>query len=182
MKITITGLNHEVQWKDVPGRRLQTEIEKFLKNSPVELIAEEAYRLPTTVGQRLAYKYDIPWLEVDMHYAERKEHGIDDGKRKQGPRLNDKMESTGKSYCYFCPEIDEVREKHWMARLERNGSVGSVLFICGLLHVNSLKEKWEYLGHIVERWNLHDTDWFRAVYGTYTIMEQDGERWCEVTT
>ena len=75
MKIILLSLNHELQWKDPTGdlRRILSEL---LATLQIDLIAEEAFGLPSTVGQRLACKLDKPWIDIDMSTAERRLAGI----------------------------------------------------------------------------------------------------------
>ena len=77
MKIILLGLNHDVQWKDPTGH-LREIIAEQINNSSVDLVAEEATSLPTTVAQRLACKLDKPWIEIDMSKTDRELAGIDD--------------------------------------------------------------------------------------------------------
>jgi hypothetical protein len=86
VKITLIGLRHELQWKDSTGD-LRKLLEGQLANSSVDLVAEEASGLPTTVAQRLAYKCDKPWIDIDLTAAEKKLSGIYDAmmQRKREP-------------------------------------------------------------------------------------------------
>jgi hypothetical protein len=52
-KITLLALGHRVQWEDPTGD-LHNLLLELATNSKIDLIAEEADKLPTTVGQRLA--------------------------------------------------------------------------------------------------------------------------------
>jgi len=41
-------------------------------------------------------------------------------------------------------------------------------------------KKLEEKGCIVEQLNVSELEWFKSQFGTYTIVEEDGNRWCEV--
>jgi hypothetical protein len=73
--VTIIGLNHELQWKDATGD-LQRLLLDRIKNSNIDLIAEEASGLPTTIAQRLACKLNKPWVNIDLSKADKILAGI----------------------------------------------------------------------------------------------------------
>jgi hypothetical protein len=61
-KITIIALHHKLQWRDTDAGDLESLLTKVLEGDPsIELIAEEANKLPTTVGQRIAFRFNTPW-------------------------------------------------------------------------------------------------------------------------
>jgi hypothetical protein len=75
LKVTLLGLNHDVQWQDPTGD-LQRLLSHLLESIHVDLVAEEACGLPTTVAQRLCCRLNIPWIDIDLSVAERKLAGI----------------------------------------------------------------------------------------------------------
>lgn len=175
MKVTLIGLNHEVQWKDPTGHLRQT-LSDLLTSSEIDLIAEEASGLPTTVGQRLSCKLNKPWIDMDMTRAERIEAGIGESVQRWGViEEGDKLIEV----FWYIPEFDDVREKHWLNRLLKCG-VQTALCLCGVLHVATFKIKLEACGSTVEVLKLHDQEWFIAQYGNYCTVEQNGNRRCEI--
>jgi hypothetical protein len=90
MKIVLIGLDHATQWKDPTGD-LKQLLGILISGYRPKLIAEEAYKLPTTVAQRLAFQMEVPWLEIDMNDSERLREGIHQelAKRPSGPALPD---------------------------------------------------------------------------------------------
>ncbi len=66
-KITIIALHHKLQWRDTDAGDLESLLTKVLDADPsIELIAEEANKLSTTVGQGIAFRFNKPWANVDM--------------------------------------------------------------------------------------------------------------------
>lgn len=76
-RITIIAVHHKLQWRDTDAGHLESILAKILEGDPtVELIAEEANKLPTTVGQRIAFRFNKPWANVDMDEIERQRKGF----------------------------------------------------------------------------------------------------------
>lgn len=177
MKITLLSLNHEIQWKDPTGdlRRILGEL---FGNSQTDLIAEEAFGLPTTVAQRIACRLDKPWIEIDMSIADRKLAGIHDALMKRRSEPIDPFNNIGSLSLYLRKE-DGVRETVWVRRILRQ-PVDAVLCLCGFLHVDPFTQKLRAKGCDVEHLNLTEQQWFRKRYGIYSIVEEQGERWCEI--
>jgi hypothetical protein len=55
-----------------------------------------------------------------------------------------------------------------------------VLCLCGLIHIDPFRRKLEENGCSVEQQNLAELQWFQDLYGKYSIIEENGERWCEI--
>jgi len=177
VKIILLGLTHELQWKDTSGD-LRKLLDDYLASHPIDLIAEEASGLPTTVAQRLAFKNDKPWLEIDMSIADRKLAKI---YKKLSLRRSAPL-NLGENLDFrieYLPREDGIRETEWVRRIRRQ-RVGVVLCLCGLLHVEPFAKKLEEEGCTVEQRNVTELDWFRNLYGTCNIVEDQGIRWCEV--
>jgi hypothetical protein len=98
--ITLLSLNHEVQWKDPTGD-LHRILGELFGNSQIDLIAEEAFGLPTTVAQRLACRLDKPWIEIDMSIADRKLAGIHDALMKRRSEPIDPFNNIGSLSLYL---------------------------------------------------------------------------------
>jgi hypothetical protein len=176
MKITLLGLNHDLQWKDPTGdlRRIVSEL---LSGSQIDLIAEEASGLPTTIAQRLACKLDKPWVEIDMSAADRKLARI--YKRlTERPTSPIGVPSIGRREDYL-PREDGIRETEWVTRILHQ-NVDAALCLCGLLHADPFKQKLENRGCSVEHINLTEEAWFKKLYGSYRIVARDCERWLEI--
>lgn len=178
MKITLVGLNHELQWKD-PSGDLKRFLDQQFKNSSLGLVTEEARSLPTTVAQRLAWTYNTPWMDIDLSSADLKLAGIYDELQKRRSPPIDPSESSDCRVEYL-PNADGIRETEWVRRilLQR---VDVVLCLCGFLHVDPFKQKLEEKRCIVEYIDVVNTSWFKRSYGTYRIVEENGTRWCEIT-
>ena len=178
MKITLVGLNHELQWKD-PSGDLKRVLDQQFKSSNIGLVAEEARGLPTTVAQRLASQYDKPWMDIDLSSADLKLAGIYEELQKRRCPLIDHPVSSGRRHEYL-PNADGIRETEWVRRILTH-RVDEVLCLCGFLHVGPFTQKLEENGCSVEHLNVVGTDWFKEIYGTYRIVEDGSGRWCEVT-
>jgi len=176
VKIILLGLNHDVQWRDPSGHLRQILADQI--NSSVDLIAEEAAGLPTTVAQRLACKLDKPWIDIDLSKADRKLAGIDDALTYRQTHPIDPYENVG-SCCLYLPHEDGVREEAWLSRI-LNQRASVVLCLFGFMHVDPFTRKLEKKGCSVERLKLTELSWFQDLYGTYTIVEKSGQRWCEM--
>jgi hypothetical protein len=177
MKIILLGLNHEVQWKD-PSGHLRQILADEINNSSVDLVAEEAAGLPTTVAQRLAYKFDKPWIDIDMSRADRKLAGIDDALIARQTDPIDPFKNIG-SRCLYLFQEDGIREEEWLLRmLKRRADV--VLCLCGFMHVDPFTKKLEETGCSVKQLKLTELPWFQDLYCKYSIVEENGKRWCEM--
>jgi hypothetical protein len=177
MRIILLGIDHDLQWKDHGGHLCQILVD-LINDRAVELLAEESTGLPTTVAQRLAGKLEKPWIEIDMSEAEKKLAGIDEALANretfQVPPLG-----SGIFGVEYLPHEDAIREEEWLRRiLQQGGEV--VLCLCGYLHLDPFTKRLEEAGCHVEKLALTELSWFQALYGKYSIVEKNGERWCEV--
>jgi hypothetical protein len=177
VKIVLLGLNHDLQWKDPTGD-LRKILEEQFTNLSVDLVAEEASGLPTTVAQRLACKYDKPWIDIDLSMADRKLAGIYDELLHRKCEPLDLAESVDCRHLYLLHE-DGIRETEWVSRILRS-RVDAVLCLCGFLHVDPFRQKLEERGCSVEHLKVAELAWFQNLYGKYSIVEENGNRWFEV--
>jgi hypothetical protein len=177
MRIILLGVNHELQWQDPTGD-LKRLLDQQFKSSSIGLVAEEARGLPTTVAQRLACKYEIPWMDIDLSSADLKLAGIYDELRKRRYEPIDLSASLGRRDEYL-PNADGIRETEWACRI-LSKRVDMVLCLCGFLHVDPFTQKLEQRGCSVEHLDVVNMGWFKQIYGTYRILEEDGTRWCEI--
>jgi hypothetical protein len=175
-KITVLALGHRVQWEDPTGD-LHKLLLELVTQSSVNLIAEEAHKLPTTVGQRLAHQLGKPWMNIDMDDTERKDAGIDD-ELKNHPSEPRWKNGIMVSMEYYLPNADGIRETYWVKRLLQY-QVQSALVLCGALHLSPFTIKLRAKGYVIEEVNACDLDWYRKRFGRYQIVEKDGDRWCE---
>ena len=176
-KITIIAVHHKLQWRDTDAKDLESLLSTRLEDDPaVELIAEEANKLPTTVGQRLAFRFNKPWANVDMDELERQRKGIYDALQSRGGApLDDDLDGWKE---YYVPEADGMREDFWLTKI--NGyRLDRVVFVCGLLHLSTVAAKFRERGWIVEEINACACQWYVERFGTLTVVEEDGYRWCE---
>jgi hypothetical protein len=177
VKIILIGLNHEVQWKD-PNGHLRQILADQINNSSVDLVAEEATGLPTTVAQRLACKLDKPWMDIDMNKADRNLAGINHALIDRQTHPIDPFENIG-SRCLYLPQEDGIREAEWLSRiLKQRADV--VLCLCGFMHIDPFIKKLEEKGCSVEQLKVTELPWFQERYGRYSIVEENGKRWCEM--
>lgn len=179
MNLTVLGLDHDLQWRD-PNGDLQKLLYGLLWKSSVELIAEEAYKLPTTVGQRLALQLGKPWLDIDMNDAERERAGIYEESVKGGAApLFEKGEIVGVTGEYLT-HVEEIREKHWVSQILRH-KVGSAVVLCGSLHLSPLAKKLRLMGCNVDEVEVWKFDWYRSQFGAFEVFEEpEGRRWFEL--
>lgn len=76
------------------------------------------------------------------------------------------------------PEADRIREEFWLSKI--NGyRLDRVVFLCGLLHLSTAAAKFRDRGWIVEEINACGCQWYVERFGTLTIVEENGYRWCE---
>ena len=111
--------------------RPPTLLEGLVRESRVELIAEEAYKLPTTVGFRLACRANLPWVDIDMNDTERLQAGIDDELKNRPERP---LFDRNKVAVSYLAHADGIREGHWVNRLMQH-YVSSALVTCHILHL-----------------------------------------------
>jgi hypothetical protein len=179
MRVLILGVDHDLQCKDPTGNFLRV-LQERLRDSDVELIAEEATKLPTTVGQRLACRINVPWLNMDMDDAERKEAGIFDelNGRWFGPLMGDD-DPDGSYASGYLPRADGLREEYWVSRVARQ-KVMSAIMVCGFMHLSPLAKKLRNCGCSVEELNVCGLDWYIANTGRWTLIEGvNGQRHSE---
>jgi hypothetical protein len=177
VKIILLGLNHELQWKD-PGGHLRQTLTHVISNSGVDLVAEEATGLPTTVAQRLAFTLDKPWIDIDMSKADRTLAGIHEALTDRQTHPIDPYQNIG-STCLYLSHEDGIREAEWLSRILRH-RVHVVLCLCGFMHLDPFARKLEEKGCSIEQVNLTELPWFQSLYGKYSIIEENGQRWCEM--
>jgi hypothetical protein len=171
-RITIIAVHHKLQWRDTDAGHLESILAKILEGDPtIELIAEEANKLPTTVGQRIAFRFNKPWANVDMDEMERQRKGIyDDLQSRGGGPLDD--DSDGRKE-YDVPEADRIREEFCLSKI--NGyRLDRVVFLCGLLHLSTMAARCRERGWIVEEINACSLQWYVERFGTLTIVEENG--------
>lgn len=77
------------------------------------------------------------------------------------------------------PYEDGIRESEWLSRILRH-RVNMVLCICGFMHLHPFAKKLKEKGCDIEQVNLTELTWFQSLYGQYTIIEENGQRWCEM--
>lgn len=177
MKIILLGLNHDLQWRD-PGGHLRQIVADIFSNHNVELVAEEATGLPTTVTQRFACELDKPWMDIDMSTADRKLAGIYHALIDRETDPIDPFQNIG-SRCLYLPHEDGIREGEWLSRILKR-RVHIVLCLCGFIHIAPFTKKLEENGFEVEGVGLTELLWFQKLYGKYSIVEENGKRWCEM--
>jgi len=177
LKVILIGLDHRTQWEDRTGD-LRALLARIVGECGVELIAEEAYKLPTTIGFRLACRTNIPWIDIDMTDAETQEAGIREELtgRPHGPLLkgDGKMVDT----VGYLPHADALREEHWTKKVIQY-RVSSSLSLCGLLHLGPFAAKLRSRGCTVNELNVCDQDWYKQAFGSCQVVEENGRRWCE---
>lgn len=162
-----------------PDRRLRAAARSRARNSDFDLIAEEAHKLPTTVGQRLACRLNLPWLNIDMDDIQRKEAGISGKSIDRRPAPLEEFDApAGSSISYYLEYEDGAREQHWLTKVKAQ-KVNSAIIICGLMHVAPLSKKVQDLGWSVEELNVCEMPWFTSNFGTVKAVEENGQRYCE---
>jgi len=167
LKLQIIGLDHETQWRDETGDFRKLLLGLANQEKP-QLIAEEAFSLPTTVAQRLSWGIDVPWLDIDFAFKLRTKtlpnHGIKDMPE---PDIDGNYSSRTIIYSKY---KQKPRENCWLHQIRKH-NCDSIWLICGLMHVYSLSEK---LGdcdvHCVRVWEM---DWYKEKWGKF-ILSNDG--------
>ena len=172
-RITVVGVDHDLQWKDDPTGHLKAVLSAELVAGNFGLMAEEALGLPTTVGQRLACKLNIPWLQVEMSISEREKAGIT--RRVSSPISP--LEDIGGITEYDLTQ-DGLREEHWIQEILR-WRVDQVLLVCGFLHISPVAGKFRGLEWAAKEVDISILDWYRDAFGVCEIKEENGRRWIE---
>jgi hypothetical protein len=179
MDVILVGVDHDVQWRDPTGN-LQTLLADLIGKSRVDLIAEEAYRLPTTVAQRLACRLGKPWIDVDMNEEQRRREGIyEEAKKNSVCPLIEDGQMVGVMGRYL-EHVEQIRENYWVSRILAQ-KVGSALVVCGSLHVGPFAIKLRQRGCSVQEVEVWKCDWYIRHFGAFTITENErGERLFEL--
>ena len=177
MNVTVIGTDHKAQWADPTGD-FQELLQRLVREADVKLIAEEAYKLPTTVGFRVACRANLPWLDFDMDDSERLRAGIYEelNSRPSGPVI--KEDGTMAPAESYLPHADGIREAHWVKRLMRH-EINSAVVICGVLHLSPLAARLRNAGCTVKERNMCEETWYQNKFGRCKIMEENGRRWFE---
>lgn len=181
LKARVLGVDHQLQWRDATGSRLRDLLSALLAKEDAGLIAEEATGLPTTVAQRLAFRLGKPWLNVDMDECQRRAAGIYDelAERPFGPLFDGNGDQAGVTEGHL-PNADGVREGHWLSQIIKYGS-GSVIMLCGVLHLSPFAERLRGCGYEVKEINVCELDWCVNEFGGSESSRRTGDG-CANTT
>jgi hypothetical protein len=176
--VTILGVGHELQETDATGdfRRM---LEKMIDKGPVHLIAEEAKQNYLTIPRQVAERGSINWLGVDATPEDKIRLGIvDELTNRPTNLLFDQRTNFGVRGMYL-PNADGLREALWVSRtMESRAEV--TIFVCGMLHLQKLAERFISAGCGVIQINVCDTEWYKQSYGTLKLFTDDnGNLWYE---
>ncbi len=160
MEILIISLDHLVQRvktgrenTGLRGRKdiLECLLKEEIRRRNVQFIAEEADpRFPTIAQRRaISHKPCISWKNIDMTEDERKLAGIYDALRDRPTHIEERNNETVEIE-YRIPQ-DDIREEFFVKKtLQGAGHCRSILFLCGDMHSQAIKRKFERCGHLVE--------------------------------
>jgi len=170
MLFVVIGIDHETQWLDRTGD-FKTLVTSLCTEHAFYLIAEEACTLPTTTAQRLAFRLDIPWIDMDMSHSQRKEAGFEDSVA-FAPLFDQHGEYEG-TRTSFPGGAQDKRENHWLSVLGKRGQARNFV-ICGSLHLDSICRKLSEKGNDVVRIPVWEERWYREKVGVCSIFEDEG--------
>jgi hypothetical protein len=146
VKVIVLGTDHCLQPDDSD---LKKRVQEVIRSEQVVLIGEEISPESRGVVRQVAEANRIRWIPIDMSTAEKIEAGIYD-------KLSDRMQE---SYPHglpilrnrYAPREDGIREEFWLDKIEKVGTDGAALIVCGCSHVRPLSDKAENRGHRVTR-------------------------------
>jgi hypothetical protein len=176
--ITILGVDHMLQETDSSGdfRKL---IESIIEESPVDVVAEEAKLNYQTIPRQIAKARAIRWLGVDTSPEDKTRLGIHDELMNRPKDL-----IFGDTTCLgekgkYLANADNIREQLWVSRTLESGA-RTALFICGVLHLQQLAEKFSAAGCEVTQLNVCELGWYKQNYGEIKLVTgKDGSLWYE---
>ena len=139
MNFVVIGTDHRFQHSEAGLSGLLQGWIVLHYPEPLIAIAEEHHKDigNTSVAQVLAEKHGLHWCNLDMTPKEKQDAGIFEDQRSRP--------STTARVC-----SDDIREDAWVGKLTQPGS-GTVLVICGFLHLESLVQKLRDKGHGVDK-------------------------------
>jgi hypothetical protein len=142
MNLIVLGTDHTFQYCDESLKEL---IAKLIESELVALIGEES--TPNSIANQVADSKGIKWIPVDMTERERNDAGIGNlSLRRMRYRA---CRHLPDDVAIYAPKEDGVREAYWLTQLENEKAGGTVLLVCGAVHVRPLSEKAQNLGHQV---------------------------------
>jgi hypothetical protein len=176
--VTILGVDHELQNVDATGD-FRKMLEGMIDEGLVHLIAEEAKQNYPTIPRRVAESRSIDWLGVDTTLEDKNRLGItDELTNRPTDLLFDESTNFGAKGMYL-PNADGLREELWVLRTLESRSEAAI-FVCGMLHLQKLAERFISAGCEVVQINVCDTEWYRQNYGTLKLLtDDDGNLWYE---
>jgi len=165
VNVYICGIDHEIQTYD--GRReaaLKKQFEELLRNlvskHTVQMIGDETYEAKDAIAKRVAGSMGIRWVPVEMSLNAREELGIAHEQR------HDRYECVtqdGTPIGFRAKRVlsDGIREEYmlWCA-LRNSGDAKSILILCGFLHVEELRKRFEKHGCQVITDSLCKYSWY----------------------
>lgn len=120
---------------------------RLLEAHGIALIAEENRLFRDTVSKRLADSRGLSWIQIDMSIDERLKAGIYE---KLANRMQiRRYDADGNPIMAnrYAEREDGIREEWWLNKIEGAIKSGTVLVVCGCLHVGPLSLKAENRGH-----------------------------------
>lgn len=176
--MTILGVDHELQNRDATGD-FRKMLEGMIDERPVHLIAEEAKQNYPTIPRQVAESRSIVWLGVDATPEDKTRLGIDDElTNRPGDLLFDDSTNYGIKGMYL-PNADGLREALWVSRTLESRAERAI-FVCGMLHLQKLAERFVSTGCEVIQINVCNTEWYKENYGTFELVtDERGNLWYE---
>ncbi len=142
MNFFVIGTDHRFQEADPGLEGLLRELAKVNFTEPLSAIAEEySDKIGKSIAQRLAERLDVAWFNLDLSTEERDKAGILE-ELSNRPRGFDKV-------TYRVP-ADDLREDVWVRKLTESRN-GTMIAICGYMHLDSLVRKLRADGHAVDQ-------------------------------
>jgi hypothetical protein len=139
----VLGTNHRIQcrWKGASASEaklsdgLDAIVRELVGRHSITLIAEEAPHDVPTVARHVSADMRLPYLQVEMLPSEYERYGI-----RQEMDMLAAANSRGDA-DYRCPHADDIREHHWLDKVQSHPSANRVLLVCGYAHTAFLVDK-----------------------------------------
>jgi len=139
MHCVILGTDHRLQKQD---RALRAKIEHLVQSNDVGLIAEECLAGTETVASECALALGLPpRLAIDMTTEQRVAAGIYERLCIRPAIHFDIDQNTLHERHLYLRHADGIREEFWLDRVQEAATDGTVLLICGYVHIDFLAQK-----------------------------------------
>lgn len=162
--IYILGLDHKIQVFDgecTAEKKLEFGelLRRLMSERQFEFIGEESFLEKCTIARSVAGLLGIRWELIEMSREARKALGIADEQYHQRQPFDDIQQKPSEESRV---PSDGIREEYMVWRtLQGAANAKNVLVLCGMLHVEELRRRFERAGSMVTVDSLRNYDWYR---------------------